>query len=120
MNGEYRKALQVSHLSREQVAQVCVDLKRRIRGEFYVIEEDEDKIVFGNTACPFAEKVFGRESMCMMTSNVFGHIAAQNVGYAKVELQETIARGDKGCRVVIYLQPASAAGEGREYFRTDN
>ena len=34
--------------------------------------------------------------MCMMTSNVFGHIAAENVGYAKVELQETIARGDKG------------------------
>lgn len=96
MNGEYRKALQVSHLSREQVAQVCVDLKRRIEGEFYVIEEDEDKIVFGNTACPFAEKVLGRESMCKMTSNVFGHIAAENVGYAKVELQETIARGDKG------------------------
>ena len=45
MNGEYRKALQVSRLSREQVAQVCVDLKRRIQGEFYVIEEDEDKIV---------------------------------------------------------------------------
>jgi hypothetical protein len=41
---------------REQVAQVCVDLKRRIQGEFYVIEEDEDKIVFGDTACPFAEK----------------------------------------------------------------
>jgi predicted ArsR family transcriptional regulator len=85
-----------------------------------LIEEDEDKIIFGNTACPFAEKVIGRESMCMMTSNVFGHIAAQNVGYAKVELQETIARGDKGCRVVIYLQPASASSEGREYFRTDS
>ena len=120
MNGEYRKALQVSNLSREQVAQVCVDLKRRIQGKFYIIEENEDKIIFGNTACPFGEKVIGRESMCMMTSNVFGHIAAQNVGYAKVELQETIARGDKGCRVVIYLQPASVSSEGREYFRTDS
>jgi predicted ArsR family transcriptional regulator len=119
MNGEYRKALRVSNLSREQVAQVCVDLKRRIQGKFHIIEEDEDKIIFGNTACPFGDKVIGRESMCMMTSNVFGHIAAQNVGYAKVELQETIARGNKGCRVVVYLQPASASSEGREYFRTD-
>ncbi len=28
MNGEYRKALRVSNLSREQVAQVCVDLNQ--------------------------------------------------------------------------------------------
>ena len=32
----------------------------------------------------------------MMTSNVFGHLAAQNVGYAKVELQQSLARGIKG------------------------
>lgn len=53
IDAEYRKALKVSNLSREQVAQVCVDLKRRIQGRFYVIEEDEEKIVSGNTACPF-------------------------------------------------------------------
>ena len=48
MNGEYRKALRISNLSREQVAQVCVDLKSRIQGKFHIIEEDEDKIIFGN------------------------------------------------------------------------
>jgi hypothetical protein len=54
----------------------------------------------------------------MMTSNVFGSIAANNVGYAKVELQETIARGAPGCRVVVYLKPTgeAALAEGREYF----
>jgi hypothetical protein len=31
--------------------------------------------------------------MCMMTSNVFGHIAVQNLGYAHVALEQTIARG---------------------------
>lgn len=31
----------------------------------------------------------------MMTSSVFGSIASQNLGYAKVELKETIARRDK-------------------------
>ena len=119
IDGEYRKALKVSNLSREQVAQVCVDLKRRIQGQFYVIEEDEEKIVFGNTACPFGEKVVGRDSMCMMTSNVFGQVAAQNLGYANVELQETIAKGASACRVVIYLKPGTGPDRGREYFQSN-
>jgi hypothetical protein len=54
-----------------------------------------------------------------MTSNVFGSIAAENLGYAKVELQETIARGAPGCRVVVHLQqtPEAEAAEGREYVK---
>jgi hypothetical protein len=57
--------------------------------------------------------------MCMMTSNVFGYIAAENLGYAKVELQETIAKGSRGCTVVIYLKQNSEAEKvkGREYFK---
>lgn len=115
----YRRALAVSDLTREQVAAVLVDLKRRIEGDFYIVEEDDDKIVLGNRACPFGDKVIGRTSMCMMTSNVFGVIAAENLGYAKVELQKTIARGDPGCRIVVYLRPTPAAQavEGREYHR---
>lgn len=121
IDGIYKKALQVSNLSREQVMHVLLDLKRRIQGDFYVIEEDDSKIVFGNRACPFAEKVLGRPAMCMMTSNVFGAIAADNLGYAKVELQQTIARGDAGCRVVVYLRPTAAAtaAPGREYFKSE-
>lgn len=116
----YRAALGVSNLSREQVADVLVDLKRRIQGDFYIVEEGEEKIVFGNRACPFAEKVVGRPALCMMTSNVFGSIAAQNLGYAKVELQQTIARGDPECRVVVYLRsgPQSEAASGREYVKS--
>ena len=119
---EYRNALSVSQLTREQVSAVLIDLKRRIQGDFFVIEEDEEKIVFGNRACPFAEKVLGRPSMCMMTSNVFGFIAAENLGYAKVELQETIAAGATGCRVVVHLKPTdlAIAAEGREYFKADS
>jgi predicted ArsR family transcriptional regulator len=119
MNHDYRAAFEVECLSREQVAQVLVDLKRRIQGDFFVVEETDEKIVLGNRACPFGDKVIERPSMCMMTSNVFGHIASENLGYAKVELQQTIARGDDGCRVVVYLKPTSEAGkaEGREYFK---
>jgi predicted ArsR family transcriptional regulator len=121
MNADYKTAFHVSRLNRDQVSEVLVDLKRRILGDFYIIEESPDKIVLGNRACPFAEKVLGRTSMCMMTSNVFGAIAAQNLGYAKIELKETIAQGDPGCRVVVYLSPTdeAVAAEGREYFQSE-
>jgi len=114
----YRSALQIERLSADQVSDVLVDLKRRIRGDFYVIEQDDEKIVLGNRRCPFEEKVLGRPAMCMMTSNVFGSISANNLGYAKVSLEETIALGDAGCRVVVYLKPTAEAEEavGREYF----
>ena len=119
MNEDYRAAFQVDNLSRQQVAQVLVDLKRRIEGDFFIIEESDDRIVLGNRACPFGDKVLNRTSMCMMTSNVFGAIAAENLGYAKVELQQTIARGDSHCRVVVYLKPSNEAqaANGREYFK---
>ncbi|MBV8317625.1 MAG: transcriptional regulator [Planctomycetaceae bacterium] len=119
INESYKSAMGVSHLSREQVAEVLVDLKRRIRGDFFIIAQDDEKIILGNRACPFAEKVIDRPAMCMMTSNVFGVIAAENLGYSKVVLEETIARGDAGCRVVVYLKPTDEARavEGREYFQ---
>lgn len=119
INQAYCKALGVELLSREQVASVLVDLKRRINGDFFVIEQDDSKIVFGNRRCPFEEKVLDRSSMCMMTSNVFGAIAAQNLGYAKVALEKTIAKHDGGCRVVVYVRRTSAsdAADGREYFK---
>ena len=119
INESYRAALGVPRMTREQVADVLVDLKRRIEGRFYIIEQSDEKIVFGNSACPFAEKVHDRPALCMMTSNVFGVIAADNLGYGKVVLEQTIAQGDPGCRVVVYLAPTpeAEAATGREYYR---
>ena len=119
IDGEYRKALRVPSLSRAQVRDALVDLKRRIRGDFYVIEESDAHLLLGNRACPFAEKVVGRTSMCMMTSNVFGHIAAENLGYGKVELRRTIAAGHPECVVAVYFAPTpeAEAAPGREYVR---
>jgi hypothetical protein len=121
LNAMYRAALAVETLSPEQVGQVCVDLKHRIQGEFSIIEETPEKIVFANSACPFAEKVIGRPALCMMTSNVFGTIAAENLGYGKVALERTIASGAPECRVVLYIQrtAASDAADGREYIRSE-
>lgn len=118
INASYRQGLGLPALDRQQVGQVLVDLKRRIQGNFYIIEEDDEKIVFGNSACPFAEKVVGRPALCMMTSNVFGVIAAENLGYAKVSIEESIALGAPACRVVVYLQPEAAENAaGREYYQ---
>jgi predicted ArsR family transcriptional regulator len=121
INEQYRAALEVSHLTRDQVVAVLQDLKHRIQGDFYIIEQDDEKIVLGNRACPFADKVHDRPVLCMMTSNVFGVIASENLGYAKVSIEQAIARGDAGCRVVIYLKPTpqSRTVEGREYFQSD-
>ena len=120
IDASYRQALAVERLSRSQVRDVLVDLKRRIEGDFYIIEEREDRIILGNRACPFGKFVEGRPSLCMMTSNVFGSIAAQNLGYARVEIEEAIAMGHSGCRVVVHLRPSEdTEPNSREYFRME-
>ncbi len=118
LNQDYRDALKTSQLDLEQVVQVLIDLKRRIDGDFYVESVTETAIVLRNRRCPFGDRVLDRNSLCMMTSSVFGTITAENLGYAKVHLDETIAKGDKGCRVVIDLtEPAEHGDAGIEYFR---
>ena len=118
INREYTRKIGHDSLTRDEVAAVLVDLKRRIQGDFYIISETPERVVMGNRRCPFGEKVIGRPALCMMTSNVFGAITAQNLGYAKVELQHTIAAGDPECRVIVHLVASerSAEVEGREYF----
>ncbi len=122
INNEYAAALHKTRLDRAEVRDVLIDLKRRIQGDFYLLEETENRIVLGNRRCPFGDKVIGRPAMCMMTSNVFGAIAAKNLGYAKVELQETIAQGAPECRVVVHLKntPESEHAEGREYVSSES
>ena len=119
INDIYKKELGASSLTRNQVADVLVDLKSRIHGVFSVVYQDDNKIVLENNVCPFEEKVIDRPSMCMMTSNVFGFIAAENLGYAKVVIEQAIAKRDEKCKVIVYLKPSpeAEAAEGREYFR---
>ncbi|UAA39006.1 transcriptional regulator [Paraneptunicella aestuarii] len=117
----YKQALQTNQLNKGQIADVLENLKARIQGEFYVITMDENKVVFGNHQCPFGDKVKDRPSLCMMTSNVFGTITANNNGYAKVHLKETIAQGAAGCQVTVYFTENEEADavDGREYFKSE-
>ncbi|MEQ8392561.1 MAG: methanogen output domain 1-containing protein [Thalassospira sp.] len=122
LNDQYRREFKTDKMNIDQVCHALVDLKKRIDGGFRVSEVTGNTIVLVNSACPFGKAVIGRKSMCMMTSNVFGKIAAENLGYARVELEETIAQGDPGCRVVIRLAPSESldAIDRREYFREDD
>lgn len=119
----YREAYGVDTLDMEQLAAVLVDLKRRINGDFSIEECTPERIVLVNRACPFGDMVIGRTSLCQMTSSVFGTIAAENHGYARVRIMEAIARGDRGCRVVVHLRPGAAGdvdeeGDVGEFFRS--
>ena len=113
MNTDYRETAGVDVLDARQVAGALVDLKRRIDGGFRVERIDDDAITLINDACPFGEYVADRPSLCMMTSNVFGRIAADNLGYARVVLSETIARGADHCRVEVRFD---GGGPGIEYY----
>ncbi len=109
MEEEYRRAKRITgRMSAGQMADAYVRLKHAIDGGFYVIEASDERIVLGNTACPFGESVRRSPALCRMTSSVFGGIAARNAGGATVMLEERIAVGDPGCRVTVYLGPASA------------
>ncbi len=120
IDGAYRRELDVDQLDRAQVAAVLADLKARINGTFELVDDADDVLTYHNGRCPFEDAVLGRPSMCMMTSNVFGSIAAENLGYARIELDETIAEGDGRCVVRVHLDPDRVAGvTGREYFAVD-
>lgn len=118
MSRRYQASLALPRLTRDQVARVLVEMKRRIGGGFRVVAENDDCIVLANRICPFGPRVEGRPSLCMLTSSIFGSITAHNLGYAKVHVDKAIAQGDPACRVVIYLRPTpeADAAPGREYF----
>lgn len=116
---QYKAALGVQALNRNQLIEALIDLENRAGGEFSVIEQDEDKVVFGNCTCPLGKAVSNRPSLCMLTSNIFGRMTANAVGYAAVDLERTIAKGDSDCRVVLHLKRTELGPDTREYFRDD-
>lgn len=113
---QYRAALGSQASELEAIAAVLVDLKARIGASFEISSLSEDEIVLVNGDCPFAEKVVGRPSLCMMTATVFGRIVSQAKGYARVRVEESIATGHGSCRVRVALRPGEGGNDGHEFF----
>ncbi len=109
MEKEFRLAeAVVSRMTPEQMGRCFVRLKHAIDGGFTVVEATDERIVMENTRCPFGDSVLRAPALCRMTSSVFGGIAARNTpGDVAVLLEERIAVGDPGCRVVVSLVPPS-------------
>lgn len=109
MEKEFRLAeAVVGRMSPEQLGRCFVRLKHAIDGGFSVVEASTERIVLENTRCPFGDAVMRAPALCRMTSSVFGGIAARNApGDVAVLLEERIAVGDPGCRVVVSLVPPS-------------
>ena len=107
MEEEFRLAHDVvGAMTPEQLGRCFVRLKHAIDGGFSVVEATPERIVMENTRCPFGDTVLRAPALCRMTSSVFGGIAARNAGQdVAVLLEERIAVGDPGCRVVVSLVP---------------
>lgn len=105
MEAEFRLARSiVGRMTPTQMGECFVRLKQAIAGNFGVLEVTPDRIVLGTDQCPFGDVVRRAPALCRMTSSVFGGIAARNTDReASVVLEERIAVGDPGCRVVVYL-----------------
>ncbi|MCT4556924.1 MAG: methanogen output domain 1-containing protein [Pelagimonas sp.] len=99
----------------EGLVNILTDLKTRIGGEFVVDHVDAEKICLSTTKCPFARRVQGRPSLCMMTTNVFGRIAADALGYASVRVEDSQAVGHSCCRVTVNLNKDSEV-DAYEFF----
>lgn len=118
MEHEYRQAMGMADrpLTVEEIAQCLVRLKAAIGGTFRVIEVAPERIVLVNSHCPFGPEVQHSPSLCRMTSAVFGGIAARNANHAAVSLDERIAIGDSGCRVVVHLGEAAKSAQQTHHY----
>lgn len=93
----------------ERLADTLVALKRRIGARFRIVSVTPWQIVLKNSVCPFAEKASGRPALCTITASVFGRLAAETMGFARVHIPKSITQGDSGCLVVIDLVPNQAS-----------
>ncbi len=103
----------------ESYIELILGLKNHIGGKFSLTSSTPDCIAVSNSCCPFGEKVGNFPELCGMTSSVFGGIAARNFGYAKVEIDKSIARHDGCCEVYVHLNPDKAGDRPGIEYRDD-
>lgn len=101
---QYKKFHGIEKLNYIQVLDSLVDAQKKIGGNFIVIERTEDLIILKNTKCPFGEQVKKAPCLCTTTSALCGVMTAKNLGYSKVILKKTIAKGSNDCLIYIYLK----------------
>ena len=95
------------------VAEAFVAYQRTIGGDFEIDEASAREAVVSNHTCPFGPAVVGSPHLCRVTSAMLGSMAAKCAGEAVVRLDERLAVGDRRCRLVLRLGPATGPGVHR-------
>lgn len=106
-------------IDRERYAEMIVQIKNQIGGNFSRATSEPGVVRVINTRCPFGDAVKEAPELCRMTSSVFGGIAARNFGYAKVELRKRIANHDRICEVCVYTDAEQAAEHPGDEYRSE-
>ncbi|MBR9649644.1 methanogen output domain 1-containing protein [Thalassovita aquimarina] len=101
----------------DTLPEMLVDVETGIGADFAIVERSKNRILLENRTCPFGPEINGTPSICMVTANLLGHLASKSAGYAKVHLEQTIARGHPMCRVNVSLDDNDTPG--LEYFADD-
>jgi len=112
---QYKKFHGVDKLSYSQVIDSLVDAQKKIGGNFNVVERTEDVIILKNSKCPFGDRVKKAPCLCATTSALCGVMSARNLGYSRVVLKRTIAKGASECSVYIYLKKGKETEKADEY-----
>ena len=112
----YLAAAGASRLDLTATLDALLDWKRRLGGDFTILERTDKRVVLVYGRCPFAGLAGDTGAMCRVASHVFGHMVAESQGYGRVTLTDTIARGAAGCRIVIDLDPDAPDDGGQSYF----
>lgn len=107
-------------LDHETYADLIVEIKNRIGGNFSRATSEPGVVRVSSTRCPFGDGVKNTPSLCQMTSSVFGGIAARNFGFAKVVLHQRIACDDPTCEVSVVTDPAIADRYHGDEYRYQN
>ena len=110
---QYNKYYGVEKLNIGQVIEAIEDSQSKIGGKAKVVDRTGRKLVVECTSCPFGDNVKLCQHLCYVTSNVLGKLVSKNLGYAKVNIKNAIAKGSENCLIEIFLKEGKE--EGKEY-----
>ena len=107
-----------AHDDPDALADILCTLEGRIGGAFTVDGVSPGHLAFVGHRCPFSDDVVGRPSLCQLTGHIFGRVAADRTGYARVRMLSTIAGGAPSCSILLSLVPADVPeDDALEFYR---
>ncbi|MDE3204298.1 MAG: ATP-binding protein [Acidobacteriota bacterium] len=83
------------------LGEAVIEMERQLGADFELVDADQTRLVLRNRRCPFGPLT--SPGMCRFTSALAGAAAARVGGHAAVSMMESLAEGDRECRMVVDL-----------------